>query len=233
MEKPEATAQLVKDEIYSSIFLLESLKKGIINYSELARQLLPKIKEQNKKANISSIIISLQRLYEEIKNEKRENSFKEILENSELIMKTNIVDLTLERTKEVTKIVSEISKEIKWDIGDVMFIIQGTSEITVILDKKNLKKFDRVRGKIIEIKENLAMLSLREPEDLSSYSKGVVGFLAFLTSALSDKNINIWEAATTYKQNIFIISEEDLPKAYEILKKLIDHYKSPLKNNKN
>ena len=225
MEKAEATAQLVKEEIISSIFLLESLKRGIVNYSELARQLLPKIKKQNQKANISSVIISLQRLYEEMKNEKQEISFKEILKDSELIMKTNIIDLTLERTKEVTKLVSEISKEIRWDMGDIMFIIQGTAEVTIIIDKKNLKKFDKIKDKIIEQKEDLALLSLREPDDLSSYSRSIVGFLAFLTSALADKNINIWEVATTYKQNIFIIYESDLSKAYETLKGLIEFYK--------
>jgi hypothetical protein len=225
MEKPEATAQLVKEEIMSSIFLLESLKKGIVNYSELARQILPNIKQNNKKANLSSVIISLQRLYDDVKNQKSEESFGETLRGSELIMKTNIVDLTLERTKEVTKIINEISKEIRWDMGDVMFIIQGTSEITVVLDKKNLKKFDRVKSRILETKEDLAMLSLREPDEISSYSKGMVGFLAFLTSALADKKINIWEAATTYKQNIFIIYESDLSKAYETLKGIIEFYK--------
>ena len=38
------------------------------------------------------------------------------------------------------KNINEVSKAIRWDMGDIMFIIQGTSEITVILDKKNLKK---------------------------------------------------------------------------------------------
>ena len=53
----------------------------------------------------------------------------------------------------------------------------------------------------------------------------LVGFFALLTTLLADKNINIWEAATTYKQNIFIIYESDLAKAYETLKNLIEFYK--------
>ena len=225
MEKAEATAQLVKEEIYSSIVLLESLKRGLINYSELARQLLPNIKSQNKKANFSSVLIALQRLYDELKSQKQEKDFGEILKDSELIMKTNIVDLAFERTKEVMKLINEISKEIRWDMGDIMFVIQGTSEITVICDKRNLKKFDKVRSKIVEIKENLSMLSLREPEEVSSYSRDMIGFLAYLTTALADKNINIWEVATTYKQSIFILYESDLPIAYDTLKKIIEHYK--------
>jgi hypothetical protein len=226
MEKAEATAQLVKEEINSSIFLLETLKKGIINYSELTRQLLPKIKEKNKKANFPSVLIAIQRYYDEIKEKAGlPKQFGEILKDSDLIMKNNILDLTFERTKEVMKNINEVSKTIRWDMGDIMFVIQGTAELTVIIDKKNLKKFDTIKNKIIEKKEDLALLSLREPDEVSSYSRGLVGFFALLTTLLADKNINIWEAATTYKQNIFIIYESDLPKAYETLKKLIEFYK--------
>ena len=226
MEKAEATAQLVKEEINSSIFLLETLKKGIINYSELTRQLLPKIKEKNKKANFPSVLIAIQRYYDEIKEKSGlPNQFGEILKDSDLILKNNILDLTFERTKEVMKNINEVSKTIRWDMGDIMFVIQGTAELTVIIDKKNLKKFDTIKNKIIEKKEDLALLSLREPDEVSSYSRGLVGFFALLTTLLADKNINIWEVATTYKQNIFIIYESDLPKAYETLKKLIEFYK--------
>ena len=56
MEKAEATAQLVKEEINSSLFIKESLKKGLINYSKLAKKILPKVKLQNKKANFQSEI---------------------------------------------------------------------------------------------------------------------------------------------------------------------------------
>jgi hypothetical protein len=225
MEKPEKTAKLVKEEINSSFFILESLKKGIINYSELARQILPKIKQENLKANFASVLIAIQRYYDEVKDKKVHEGFRDILTGSEIIMKNNIIDLTYERTKEVTKTINEVSKIIKWDMGDILFIIQGNCEITVIIDKRNLKKFESIKNQLLEKKENLALLSLREPEDIFAYSKGLVGFFALLSTLLADKNINIWEAATTYKQNIFVIQESDLPKAYETFRTLIEFYK--------
>jgi len=224
MEEAKSTAQLVKEEINSSIFILESLKKGIINYSELTRQILPKIKEKNNKANFQSVLIAIQRYYDEIKEQVSADAFKDILKDAELIMKTNIVDLTLERTKKTMNTINEVSSGIRWDMGDIMFVTQGTGEVTIIIDKKNLKKFDKLKENMLEKKENLAILSLREPEELKSYSKGIIGFLALLTTSLADKGINIVEIATTYKQNIFVISEKDLPKAYETLSKLIEHY---------
>lgn len=225
-EREEAIARLVKDEINSSIFLLESLKRGIINYSELSRQMLPEIKKKNSRANFASVLIAIQRYYDEVKEKERlSEQFRDILKDSELIMKTNIVDLAFERTKEVMKLLNEVSKTIRWDMGDIMFIIQGTGEITVIIDRKNLKKFDNIKDKMIEKKEKLALISLREPEEITSYSRELVGFFSLLSTLLSDKNINIWEAATTYKQHIFIVYESDLSKAYETLSKLIEFYK--------
>jgi len=221
MEKPEATAQLVKEEINSSIFIKETLKKGLINYSELARQLLPKIKKQNKKANFASVLISLQRYQEEISKTKSDlDSFLErVLPELELIIKNKIITLSFERNKKVMGMLNNISKEIRWDSGDIMFFIQGTREVTVIIDRKNEKKFNKLKSQLLERKDNLATLSVREPIG-EVYSKEIVGFLALLTATLADNNINIYEIATTFKQEIFVIHERDLTKAYDAFERL-------------
>jgi hypothetical protein len=222
MEKAEATAQLVKEEINSSLFIKESLKKGLINYSKLAKKILPKVKLQNKKANFQSVLIAIQRYYDCLnKSEKEfEKSLASALPNLELIIKNKIITLSLERNKKTMDELNEISKKIRWDAGDIMFFIQGTSEVTVILDKKNLNKFEKIKSEVIEKQDNLATISVREPEG-EKYSKEIVGFLALLTSTLADNNINIYEVATTFKQEIFVIHEKDLTKSYEAFNKLI------------
>ncbi len=226
MEKAEATAQLVKEQINSRIYLKEILKKGLINYSALARELLPKIREQNKKANFSSVLIAIQRYYDEVgkENSEFERFVKQSLPNCELIIKNKIMTLSFNRTKKVMALINEISKEIRWDLGDILFFIQGSGEITVITDKKHEPKFDKIHSELVETKDNLALLSLREP-DAATYSKEVPGFLALLTQTLSDNNINIYESATTFKQTMFIVHEKDITKAYEALNKLIEYYK--------
>ena len=139
-------------------------------------------------------------------------------------MKTKIITLSYERNKKIMNTLNEISKEIRWDAGDIMYFIQGTSEVTVILDEKNEKKFDKLKSQLLEKKDNLATLSVREPESLI-YSKEIPGFLALLTSTLADNQINIYECATTFKQEIFVIHEKDLTKAYDSLTGLIEYYK--------
>lgn len=221
MEEAKATAELVKEEIKSSLYLNEILKQGLINFSALTRELLPKIQKNNKKANFSSVLIAIQRYYDEIKTGKPDERLIQLLKNSELIMKNKISSLTLERTKSAMSLINKISEQIRWDLGDIMFFIQGSGEITVVIDKKNQSKFDVLGKKIIEKQENLAILSIRETS--SAYSKQVPGFLALLTNTLANNHVNIIDVASTYKQILFIIDEKDLTKAYESLDKLIKH----------
>jgi aspartokinase len=217
----KTTAELVREKINGSLYLKEPLKKGLINFSELTRQLLPEIRKENEKAKFESVLIALQRYYDEIKGGGTEDTFKEILSESELMMKNNIVTLAIERNKKTLNLLTNISKEIRWDLGSIMFFIQGLSEITVIIDKKNIKKFDKI--KILEKKENMATISIREPDNLKKYSKDVLGFLALLTTTLSDNNINIYDMATTYKEITFVVEEKQLMSAYNTLKKLISN----------
>ena len=220
----KSTTELAKEEINSSLYLLEVLKKGMISFSALARGLLPKIKEKNRKANFSSVLIAIQRYYDEIKIDQIDNKLGKILKGCELIMKNNISSLTIERTKLSVNLINEVSREIRWDLGDIMFFIQGSGEITVVIDKKNEKRFFKLGKKIIEKKDNLAILSVREAQEFENYSKDVPGYLALLTSTLANNFVNIYDIASTYKQIIFIINEEDLMKAYNALDKLIKHY---------
>lgn len=221
MEENKKTAELVREAIKSSLFINETLKNGLINYSALTRVLLPKIQEKNPKANFQSVLITIQRYYDEVKGKKIVKEFKEILKDSELLMKNQIVSITFERNKFVMDKINKISKNIRWDMGDILFFTQGNSEITLVIDKKNKLKLNIIKEYILEEKDNFSILSLREPEKLKAYSKNVQGFLALLTSALSDSHVNIYDISSTYKQIIFVIEEKYLTKAYETLNKLI------------
>ena len=221
MEKPTTTSRLVKEEIDKNIFVKESLKESLINYSALTRKILPKVKKKNNKANFSSVLISIQRYHDQIGDEGINKNIKKILSNSEVIMKNNICSLTVERDLEAIKKVEEISKDIRWDLGDILFFIQGSGEVTIIIDNKNKSKFGEVNSKIIEKREDLATLSLRENENLKKYSKDTKGYLALLTNKLAEKDINIVDITSTYKQIIFILDEKDLTKAYNEINKLI------------
>jgi hypothetical protein len=227
MESMKTTAELVKEEINGSLFIKESLKNDLINYSSLVRLLLARIKRENPKANFASILIAIQRYQDELaKKHSNLQSLKKILSSSEIIMKNKIASLTLARTGEAMKSLNEISKNISWDRGDIFFTVQGSGEVTVIIDEKNEHKFEKVKEtSILEEEKNLALISLRESDSQKEYSKESLGYLSLLTTTLADNGINILDIASTYRQVFFIINEKDLTKTYNVFSKLIESYK--------
>src|SRR3989339_621570 len=227
MEQNRTTAELMKEEINGSLFIKESLKNDLINYSSLVRLLLARIKRENPKANFASILIAIQRYQDElVKKHSNLENLKKTLASSEIIMKNKIASLTLARTGEAMKFLNEVSRNIKWDQGDIFFTVQGSGEVTVIIDEKNEHKFEKVKEtSILEEEKNLALISLRESDSQKEYSKESLGYLSLLTTTLADNGINILDIASTYRQVFFVIYEKDLTKTYNVFSKLIESYK--------
>tara|TARA_Y100000310_G_scaffold219689_1_gene221086 strand:+ start:932 stop:1117 length:186 start_codon:yes stop_codon:yes gene_type:complete len=61
MDSNTATAQLVKKELEKNSFLLDYLRRDLINVQALAREILPNIKKKNSKASVESISIAIKR----------------------------------------------------------------------------------------------------------------------------------------------------------------------------
>lgn len=216
------TADLVKEELMYELYLLETLKDDLINISALAKKLLPKIKSKNSKANIESISMAIRRFIAEEKYEKISKDVKNIISNSQILTKNDIMHMTLERNDFVALKVSEISKKIKWNQEEVFFVNQGAGEITVILDEKNKVFFDDCKKYLIESTLNLAILSIK---DNTKKSINVPGIYAYFINQLVKKSINIVEVVSTLSEITFVIKNSDLVRAYETIEKSINFYR--------
>jgi len=223
--KKSNIAELVRYEIKNSLFIQELLKEGLVNHSALARKTLPSIKKQNKNATFDSVLIAVKRFIPELEKESISVELSKIIANSELIMKNDIVEITTVRTSDIFDWITKFSNKIRWDLGEIFFIIQGSGEITFILDKKNRAYFSKLKNFLIQEEDDLALISIREKAD-KIFSKEVPGYLSLLTTILNDHNINIVEIASTHNQMIFIIKEKDLTKAYDILSNLIKYHRA-------
>jgi len=222
MEK-SPTADLVRQEIKKNLFVEELLKENLINHSSLARKMLPEIKKINPKATFDSVLIAIKRQVMVLPKTKLVPELKDIIGSSELLMKNEILEITVERNPALFLFLNDLAKSIRWDLGEVFFVVQGSGEITLIIDAKNQEKFSKIKSQIIETRKKLAFISVRESS--KKYSKEVKGYLSFLTNKLTENDINIVEIASTHKQVIFIIEEKDLIKAYGVFNELIKAFR--------
>lgn len=221
-----STADLVKEELDKDIFLLETLSQGLINHAALARKLLPRIKKKNSKATIESVSVAIMRYANKAKRDDLSRVVKKIISLSNLSIKNDIVHITFPRKDEITEIINENAKKIKWDQDEILLINQGSGEITIVVDKKNKHLFKQILEKAVEIRKNTAIVSIRESQR-KDVKPGidVPGLYAYFINQVSRAGINILDIISTRSQLTFVIDESNLTKCYGVLNDCIRFFR--------
>ena len=136
-----STPNIVKNLIFSNIFLLEFLKKNLINVSALSKYIFDDVKKINKKATIESISIAIKRLdlFESISKLKY---LKKTLTYIQIISRTNLILYSFDKKCDFD------FKKLKND--EIFFLNVGSNETTIILEKQNIRYLNQVENKKIE-----------------------------------------------------------------------------------
>jgi len=201
--KENTTAQLVKKYILNNPFLIDFLKRDLINIQSLSRELLDKIKKENSKATIESISIAIKRL--DLKNQKLISlHLKQIIQTTQIIMRDDVSLITIND-------VSGLPSHSNFKKSDLYYLNQGSNEITIILDRKN--KHIIKANKIFE-RDNLCAISLK-----GNY-RDCEGFVYTYLSKIALSGINIIDMISTQSQFTFIIKDRDALSVFEICKNI-------------
>lgn len=222
MEDIVKTTSLVKEELVDELYLLEVLKDDLVNVSALARRMLPTIKAKNPKATVESITMAIKRFVFSQRKEKLSTAIAKIIAGCQLSTRNDVVHMTFERNQRVLETIADVSRKIRWGQEELFYINQGSGEVTVIIDEKNmhlLKGLDTYR---IELSRHLSVLSINEAiaKDKPK-SIDIPGIHAYFLSQLARRSINIIEVISTYSQINFVLENEDLMRAHDIIRKNI------------
>ncbi len=188
-------AQNVRSYLRNKPYLLEALEKGIVNLSELSRQ----IQEDLKTDNTSAVKAALRRYSEELQKhkQKREEKVLQLLRRSGIaVYDRKAVMIT---GKEI-----DTKKGMKVDLLD---------KHVYLIDRKDMPE----RISALDKHDNCTMIVIHSPEELEA-TPGVVAFLATL---LAEQNINIIEFISCWTETIMVVEKKDSLKAYEVLSNMI------------
>jgi aspartokinase len=209
---------LVKAEIEGKPLLQETLRQGIINYAALAEKLKPRIeRELGRPAKESAIIMALRRHAEQL-NEKKLHK-KVIALSSEIIMKTNLIDISVYKSPQLFKKLEQLYRTVSYEKGDTLNIIHGNYEVSIITNNRYKDKVLTIlkEEKMLNIEEHLVSLSLQMNKEFL-YTPGV---LFTVIRKLAWENINIFEVISTATEMTFILNEKDTTRAYNLLQELV------------
>jgi aspartokinase len=188
-------AQNVRNHLKNKPYLLEALEKGIVNLSELARQLQKEIKTED----TSAIKAALRRYSEELQKHKQKREEKVLA----LLGRSGIA--VYDR-----KSVIITSKELDLNTGMKVDLL---NKFVYLLDRSDLP--ERINALVKH--ENCTMIVVHSPEELEA-TPGVVAFLATL---LAEQNVNIVEFISCWTETIMVVEKKDSLKAYEVLSNLV------------
>ena len=188
-------AQNVRNHLRNKPYLLEALEKGIVNLSELSRQIQKEIKTND----TSAIKAALRRYSEELQKHKQKREEKVLA----LLKRSNIA---IYDRKSVIITAKELTSKagLKVDLLD---------KFVYLLDRSDMP--ERINALIKH--DNCTMIVIHSPEELEA-TPGVVAFLATL---LAEQNVNIIEFISCWTETIMVVEKKDSLKAYEVLSNLV------------
>jgi len=189
------TAQNVRSYLRNKPYLLEALEKGIVNLSELSRQIQKELKD----SKITATKAALRRFSEELQKhkQKREERVLQVLKRSGIaVYDRKSVIIT---TKEIN-----IKKGMKVDLP---------GKFVYLLDRADLP--DRISTLVKH--DNCTLIVVNSPEELED----TPGVVAFLTTLLAEQNVNIVEFISCWTETVIVVDKKDSLKAYETLTNLV------------
>jgi len=210
-------SHLVEKIVNERPLLFQAMEQGIVSFANLAEHLEPEIeKELNKKVQRSAIVMALRRFSDKIKTKTIIPKFDF---NSEIILKTHILDIAVRKSPELFKIFQKLQKIVDYQAGDTLNIINGNNEVSIVTNLKYLNKLKEILKdeKIIKIEKDLVALSLSFSEKFL-YTPGVI---ATVVRHLTWENINIYELISTFTELTFIISGKEATKGYKVMEKIV------------
>lgn len=207
----QSTTELTVEYIKNHPQIRSCLKKGIINYSSLAR-LISKDLQIEKKTSKEAILIAARRFQEKIRAEYAiEKDIKALLSKSDIEIKNKISTIIINKIQfeDIDKIQANIRKN-----GGLFYLLEGSNHYTIITQDKYAGVICKQFHSSICHEKNQAVLvkiiSSKEIEEIP-------GVVAFITSLFSENGVNIIEFLSCWTDTLFVISKKDLNKTIEFL----------------
>jgi len=188
-------AQSVRNHLRNKPYLLEALEKGIVNLSELSRQIQKELKTSNTpavKAALRRYALDLQK-----HKQKREERVLQVLKRSGI----TVFD---------KKAVIITSKELETSNGLKVDLL---GKHVYLLDRGELPE----RVSTLVKHDNCTMIVVHSPEELEA----TPGVVAFLTTLLSEQNVNMIEFISCWTETIIVVEKKDSLKTYEVLSNIV------------
>ncbi len=189
--------------------ILDCLKKDLINYSELSRQICNDLNIKK----FDAALIACRRYFRKLKKENiHENEIIKLVKSSKLMVKNKIIVAILEKPRDLEKVYS-FQKKIRKEKGDFN-LIEGTEVITIITNesyKDEIKK--EFSNWIIKITGDVVEFIIVFDKKIET----TPGVVSYIYNLLAENGINVLEEMSCWTDLLIVIDTKDMAKAMNVL----------------
>ncbi len=216
-------AQAVSEILDEMGFLRLALKNDLINYSALARFILPSLEQRlgGRKASMDAVIMAVRRHAKTAGEDDLRSDLLQLLGSARIVLRTGMSVLHLRRSSELyAKLVEFEKTHVNWHAGDKIYVNQRSEELMVIANRKLLPLLHAVidRDDVLMEYPGVALITIENEEEANK----IAGVLAFIANQLEAVNVNMYAVFNSVTKMSFVVSEADAARAYERLNKTFE-----------
>jgi hypothetical protein len=206
------TTELTEDYIREHPQIKNCLKKGLVNYSSLARLISSELRIE-KSSSKEAILMAARRFSEKLKKEVgHEERVRSLLSGSEIDIKNRISVIIFRKSIDVNEVL-DMQKGLKAE-DKTMYLLEGSDNYTMIIQGNTAEEIsEKFRGSLIARQDNLALINVRSSQDIEK----LIGVVSYITSLFAENGVNIIEFLSCWKDTILVIDRKDVNKVIGFL----------------
>ena len=209
----------VEEYIKSKPFLVSALTQGIINLTSLARMMNKHISSvMNKDVRNGAIVMALKRLSSDFEFRSSLKILRTLRNIGDITVRSSLIDYNFKISPSLMTSQAKLMAEISDDKNNFYTSSRGVNECNVV-----------VSGNLADLVESCFYneICIHKETELSSISVklpienvSVPGIYYFVFQRLSWEGINIYEVISTSNEFTILVNEEQVDKAFRIIKDL-------------
>lgn len=212
-------SSVVENYIKSKPFLQSALAQGIINLTSLSRNIKEDIEaELGKDVRNGAIVMALKRLSAELEFRATHRILKVLKNIGEITVRSSLTDYTFLVSDTILNKQAQLLQEIN-NNKDVFYTSsRGVNETNIVISDSlnNVVEALFKDEKMTQKEGNLSSISVKLPED----NVRIPGIYYFIFQRLAWEGIIINEVISTTNEFTIIVAEDQIDKAFKVMKDL-------------
>ena len=205
-------AKITEQYINSRPSVKDCIKKRLVNYSRLSREIIRK--EGMKPEDFDAVLIAARRYFHSVsKSTSAQDEIRSLLSRSSTSIRNKIIVAVIDK-RIFTDDLLDLERKVKKS-RNPFYAIEGTDAITIITAAVFLDEIRKAfKSSVIRLWQDLALVVIASPEEIEE----TPGVFSYLSSLLSDRGIKVLETMSCWSETLFVVSEQDIARVLGALK---------------